>query len=152
MFTLPFFTTGDLDLVGLKLIHAKLIGFFSSLRIHLLPGTDSDVAVTVKMNVPNLKMCINNKSMTSIALEDHLLVEFNKFVDLESMVTADKGSEQYTEARSGKVRTAFNILAKIWKKENISLKNKPKIFNFIVKSVLLRRSKTQDTKPSATHF
>lgn len=86
--------------------------------------------------------------MTSIALEDHLLEEFNKFADLESVITADKGSKQDVKARSGKAKTAFNVLAKIWrKKENISLKTKPKILNSSVKSVLLHRSKTwKDTK------
>lgn len=59
--------------------------------------------------------------MTSIALEDHLLEEFNKFADLESVIIVDKGSEQDVKARSGKAKTAFNVLAKIWKKKTTSL-------------------------------
>src|SRR4029434_4171312 len=51
----------------------------------------------------------------------------------------------HTHARIGKARTAFNILNKIWKSKNISLKTKLQIFNSNIKTVLLYGSETWRT-------
>ncbi len=52
------------------------------------------------------------------------------------------GTDEDVIARIGKSRTAFNMLSKIWKAKNLSLKTKLKIFNSNVKSILLYGSET----------
>ena len=43
--TRPFFSTNDLDLLGLKLILAHAMSFSRPWRIHLVPGTEDVVMV-----------------------------------------------------------------------------------------------------------
>ncbi|KAF0023158.1 hypothetical protein F2P81_023788 [Scophthalmus maximus] len=97
----------------------------------------------LKVNGPKTKTTrINNKSMNSITLEGHALEEVNKLTYLGSVIAVNGGSEEDVKARTGKARASFNILTKIWKTKNISLKTKLKIYSSNVKSVLLYGSET----------
>lgn len=97
----------------------------------------------LKINGPKTKiMRINNKNMNTIKLAGHSLEEVEKFTYLGSVIAVDGGSEEDVTTRIGKARAAFNILIKIWKTKNISLRTKLKIFNSNVKSVLLYGSET----------
>ncbi|KAF0026068.1 hypothetical protein F2P81_020805 [Scophthalmus maximus] len=92
----------------------------------------------LKVNGPKTKtMQINIKSMNLITLEGHALEEVNTLTYPGSVIAVNGGSEEDVKARIGKAGAAFNILTKIWKTKNISLKTKLKIYNSNVKSVLL---------------
>ena len=75
-------------------------------------------------------------------MDQNQLEEVTTFTYLGSIISVDGGTEEDVCSRIGKARTTFNILNKIWKTKNISLKTKLQIFNSNVKSTLLYSSET----------
>ena len=83
-------------------------------------------------------------SNTGVTLNSYLL----GFVDiyyLGSMVDKTGKSETDIKVRLGKARTAFAQLKKIWKSSIIARKTKMRLFNAIVRSVLLYGCQTWKT-------
>lgn len=97
----------------------------------------------LKINTTKNKiMKINNKNNSPITMDQNQLDEVASFTYLGSVVAVDGGMGEDVSVRIGKARTAFNMLNKIWKAKNISLKTKLQIFNSNVKSILLYSSGT----------
>lgn len=106
----------------------------------------------LKINGPKTKvMRINTKNTDPITIGDQTLEDVDKFTYLGSVIAVDGGTEDDVKTRIGKARTAFNILNKIWKSKNISLKTKLQIFNSNVKTVLLYGSETWRTTTNITN-
>ena len=85
---------------------------------------------------------INAKQQTPIKLEGENVKEVTSFTYLGSIVSASGGTDEDVKARIGKARHAFITLRPVWKSTSLSLKNKLRIFNSNVKSVLLYGSET----------
>ena len=97
----------------------------------------------LKINASKTKlMRINTKNNSPINMDQNQLEEVTTFTYLGSIIAVDGGTEEDVSARIGKARTTFNMLHKIWKAKNISLKTKLQIFNSNVKSTLLYSSET----------
>lgn len=110
-------------------------------KSQLLETTVSELAL--KLNGPKTKvMRINRKRTNPITAVNQSLEEVDKIAYLESIIAVDGGTEEDVRARFRIARTAFNILNKIWKSKNISLKTKLKIFNSNIKAILLHVSET----------
>ena len=58
------------------------------------------------------------------------------FTYLGSVMDRSRGTDKDIKMRTGKARTAFNVLKKLWNANEISKFTKIKIFNSNVKSVL----------------
>ena len=70
------------------------------------------------------------------------LKEVTSFTYLGSVVSTTGGTDEDVKVRIGKARQAFINLNSIWKSSAISTRNKIRIFNTNVKSVLLYGSET----------
>ncbi|MEE4247060.1 MAG: reverse transcriptase domain-containing protein [Kangiellaceae bacterium] len=87
-------------------------------------------------------MRTNNKQETPITLGVEALKTVDKFAYLGSIVSTTGGSDEDIKARLGKARQAFNTLKTVWKSPTLSTRNKLRLFNSNVKSVLLYGSET----------
>ena len=77
--------------------------------------------------------------------------EVDKFVYLGSVVSKDEGTDEDIKNRINKTRHVFNILGQIWRSKTLSVRNKIRIFNTNVKSVLLYNSETWRVTNTLTH-
>jgi len=114
----------------------------------------ADEAVKTGLDINTKKtevIRINNKKQDPITLHDEDLNEVEKFVYLGSVANKDGGTDEDIKSRINKARHAFNTLRPIWNSSALSLHNKMRIFNTIVKSVLLYGSETWRTTKSNTH-
>ena len=92
-------------------------------------------------------MKINVKQPTPITLEGEPLEEVEQFTYLGSIVSKSGGTDEDIQARINKARHAFAMLRPVWKSTSLSKRNKLRIFNSNVKSVLLYGSETwRETK------
>ena len=96
-------------------------------------------------------MRVNNKQQDPLQLHQESMKEVEKFVYLGSVVSKDGGSDEDIKSRINKARHAFNTLRTIWKTTALSLRNKIRIFNTNVKSVLLYGSETWRVTNNNTH-
>ncbi|XP_073668649.1 uncharacterized protein [Paramisgurnus dabryanus] len=87
-------------------------------------------------------MTLFKKQQQPITLGDSELKEVTSFTYLGSMVSARGGSDEDIKARIGKARYAFITLRPVWRSTSLSVRNKIRIFNSNVKSVLLYGSET----------
>ena len=87
-------------------------------------------------------MKINAKQNNPIMLEGHNLKEVTSFTYLGSVISTTGGADEDIKARINKARHAFVTLRPIWKSSSLSRKNKLRIFNSNVKSILLYGSET----------
>ncbi|RUS88701.1 hypothetical protein EGW08_003516 [Elysia chlorotica] len=76
--------------------------------------------------------------------------EVDKFTYLGSVVDKHGGIEEDIKSRTNKARFAFNSLRPIWNSSALSIRNKLRIFNTNVKSVLLYGSETWRTTKTNT--
>ena len=95
-------------------------------------------------------MHINNKQADPLWLHQENINEVEKFVYLGSVVNKDGGTEEDIRCRINKARYAFNTLRQIWRSIALSVRNKIRIFNTNVKSVLLYGSETWDVTKIST--
>ena len=114
---------------------------------HLQTKTDklAEVAAKTGLQVNTDKtevMKLLNKQQTPITLNGNNLKEVNTFTYLGSIVSATGGADEDVKARIGKARHAFITLRPVWRSTAISTRNKLRIFNSNVKSVLLYGSET----------
>ena len=87
-------------------------------------------------------MKINPKQQNPVTLQGNNLTEVTSFTYLGSIVSTDGGADADIKARINKARHVFVTLRPIWKSSSLSRKNKLRIFNSNVKSVLLYGSET----------
>ena len=87
-------------------------------------------------------MRVNNKNQDSVKLHHEEIKEVDKFVYLRSVVSKDGETDEDIKSRINKARHVFNTLRQIWRSKALSIRNKIRIFNTNVKSVLLYGSET----------
>ena len=87
-------------------------------------------------------MKVLNKQQAPITLNGNSLKEVDSFTYLGSVVSVTGGADEDVKARTGKARHAFITLRPVWRSTAISTRNKLRIFNSNVKSVLLYGSET----------
>lgn len=157
----PFLSLLCINWIMKQTIHNKKTGIQWSLTEHLedlkfaddialLSHTNQKIQeksklleLGLKINGPkNMTYKINNKSMNPITAGGQALEEVDQFTYLGSVIVVDGGTGEDMKTRIGKARATFNILNKIWKSKNISMKTKLKIFNSNVEIVLLYGSET----------
>ena len=85
-------------------------------------------------------MKVNNKNQDPVKLHHEEITEVDKFVYLGSVFSKD--GETDIKSRINKARHVINTLRQIWRSKALSIRNKIRIFNIYVKSVLLYGSET----------
>ena len=88
---------------------------------------------------------VNPATGTPIMLEGEALDEVESFTYLGSTVDNTGGTEADVRAHIGKARAAFQQLKNVWRSSLLSTSSKIKIFNTIVKPVLLYGAETWRT-------
>lgn len=88
---------------------------------------------------------INTDSVTPITLEGESLEEVESFTYLGSIVDKLGGTDSNTKVQIGKARAAFHQLRNVWGSSDLPLNIKVRIFNSMVKPVLLYRAETWRT-------
>ena len=83
---------------------------------------------------------VNNKNQDPVKLQK--IKEVDKFVYLGSVVSKDGGTDEDIKSRINEARHVFNTLRQIWRSKALSIRNKIRIFNTNMKSVLLYGSET----------
>ena len=97
----------------------------------------------LKINIGKTEaMRINNKQADPLRLHQENINEVEKFVYLGSVVNKNGGTEEDIRCRIYKAMYTFNTLRPIWRSTALSVRNKIRIFNTNVKSVLLYGSET----------
>ena len=96
-------------------------------------------------------MRVNSEQDTPIQLDEEVLMDANSFIYLGSIVGKDGGTDDDIKSRINKARLAFNSLRPVWNSRALSLKNKIRIFNTNVKSVLLYGSETWKVAKTTTN-
>nr|KAG5712555.1 hypothetical protein BaRGS_011529 [Batillaria attramentaria] len=87
----------------------------------------------------------------NISKTEEDIKEVDKFTYLGSVVSKDGGTDEDIKSRTNKARHAFRTLRPIWRSTALSLRNKIRIFNSNVKSVLLYGSETWRTTKTSSH-
>nr|KAG5708273.1 hypothetical protein BaRGS_021207 [Batillaria attramentaria] len=106
----------------------------------------------LKINISKTEvMRINHKQHDPIQLHQEDIKEVDKFIYLGSVVSKDGGTDEDIKSRTNKARHAFRTLRPIWRSTALSLRNKIRIFNSNVKSVLLYGSETWRTTKTGSH-
>ena len=85
-------------------------------------------------------MCINPPTPAQITAEGKVLENVQDFTYLGSIVSTDNGAYKDIKARLGKARSTYARLKPIWKSKAYSTKSKLRLYNSLVKSVLLYSS------------
>ena len=93
---------------------------------------------------------VNTENTRPNVLGDRPLEEVNSFTYLGSNVDQQGGTDADIRIRIGKARTAFHQLKNVWRSTVLSTKTKLRIFNSIVKSVLLYGAETWRTTVANT--
>ena len=105
--------------------------------------TEEAAKTGLQVNIDKTEvMRMNSKQLNPINLGGNNLKEVEKFTYLGSIVTTHGGSDEDIQARINKARNTFVSLKPVWNSSVISRKNKIRIFNTNVKSVLLYGSET----------
>ena len=97
-------------------------------------------------------MRVNNKQQDPVQLHQENIREVDKFVYLGSVVSKNGGTDEDIKSRINKARYAFNTLRPIWRSTALSIRNKIRIFNTNVKSVLLYGSETWRATKTTAHM
>ena len=88
---------------------------------------------------------IKTDSVTPITLEGEALEEVESFTYLGSVVDKLGGTDADVKVRIGKARAAFHQLKNVWGSSDLPLNTKIRIFNSMVKPVLLYGAETWRT-------
>ena len=88
---------------------------------------------------------VNAANTTPIRLENEALEEVENFTYLGSTVDKQGGTDADIQTRIGKARTAFHQLKNVWGSTDLTTNIKIRIFNTIVKPVLLYGAETWRT-------
>ena len=93
---------------------------------------------------------VNTENTTPIVLGDIALEEVDSFTYLGSNVDKQGGTDADIRIRIGKARAAFHQLRSVWRSTILSTKTRLRIFNSIVKPVLLYGAETWRTTVANT--
>ena len=94
-------------------------------------------SIGLRINKEKTKVIrINANNIKTIVLQDGELEEVEEFAYLGSVMDRSGGRDKDIKIRTGKARTAFNVLKKLWNASEISKFTKIRIFHSNVISVL----------------
>ena len=108
-------------------------------------STVADTSARIGLNIHKGKskvLKVNATSTTPICLEEKELEEVESFVYLGSIVDKQDGADVDIKTRVGKARKAFQQLRNVWVFRHLFHKLKIKIYNAMVKPVLLYGAET----------
>ncbi|CAH8845511.1 unnamed protein product [Trichobilharzia szidati] len=105
-------------------------------------GLQVNIEKTEVMKIPGQHQQPQQQQQTAISINGRNLKETTSFTYLGSIVSTTGGTDEDIKARIGKARQAFITLKSVWRSTALSIKNKIRIFNSNVKSVLLYGSET----------
>ena len=88
---------------------------------------------------------VNNNNTTPVTLAGEALEEVESFTYLGSVVDKLGGTDADVKVRIGKARAAFHQLRNVWKSSELPRNTKIRIFNSMVKPVLLYGAETWRT-------
>ena len=88
---------------------------------------------------------VNTADQPAITLGGEALQEVDSFCYLGSIINKEGGTDEDVKTRIGKARAAFLQLKKVWSSSGLTIHTKTRIFNTIVKPVLLYGSETWRT-------
>ena len=99
------------------------------------------VGLTINENKTKV-MKINSRNRTKVIINSKEIEETDSFTYLGSIVDTLGGTDDDIKCRIKKAQNAFRMLFKVWKSSNLNVSLKLKIYNAIVKSILLYGSET----------
>jgi hypothetical protein len=111
-------------------------------------NTVADNSASIGLNIHSGKsklMKVNSTSVAPIKLADKALEEVESFTYLGSIVDKHGGTDADVRVRIGKARAAFQQLNNVWASTNLTTSTKIRIFNTIVKPILLYGAETWRT-------
>ncbi|CAH8463514.1 unnamed protein product, partial [Heterobilharzia americana] len=103
-------------------------------------GLQVNIEKTEVMKIPHQQL--QQQQQTPITINGRNLKEVTSFTYLGSTVSTTGGTDEDVKVRIGKARQAFISLKPVWRSSALSMRNKIRIFNTNVKSVLLYGSET----------
>ncbi|CAH8662821.1 unnamed protein product [Heterobilharzia americana] len=104
-------------------------------------GLQVNIEKTEVMKIPHHHHQ-QQQQQTPITVNGRNLKEVTSFTYLGSTVSTTGGTDEDVKVRIGKARQAFISLKPVWRSSALSMRNKIRIFNTNVKSVLLYGSET----------
>ena len=123
------------------------IALLSSSHDHMQQKTTKlyETAKKIGLNINKKKtevLRINSKNPAAITINNEALQNVEKFTYLGAIVSNRGGTDEDIRARLCKARAVFKKLGKIWRASQFSSTTKVRIFNSLVKPVLLYGSET----------
>ena len=123
------------------------LALLSSTRQQMQAKTDimaeKSAQIGLRINRGKTKFLrVNNQSNEPINVYGEPIDEVNLFIYLGSIVDTSGGTDADIKARKGKARSAFKRLSNLWNSATLSSRLKVRVFNSIVKPVLLYGSET----------
>ena len=92
----------------------------------------------------------NTGNTNPITLRDEPFEEVESFTYLGSTINTVGGTDEDVKTRIGKARNAFRQLGNVWRSTTLSTRTKIRMFNTLVKPVLLYESETWRTTNTIT--
>lgn len=94
--------------------------------------------VGLKINLRKTKiMRVATTNISPISIDGNAIEDVTQFIYLGSVISKDGGADADVTSRINKARHAYAALGRVWRSSQISKKQKLRIFNTSVKSVLL---------------
>lgn len=116
-------------------------------KTNIVATTSSQLGLNIHKDKTKV-LRVNAAMDTPIMLDGKALKEVDDFTYLGSIVDKQGGTDADIRVRIGKARAAFNQLKSVWKATDLTLKNKVRIFNTMVKPILLYGAETWRTTVS----
>ena len=115
--------------------------------------TVDDISASIGLNIHRGKskvLKINSASTAPITLRGQPLEEVQSFTYLGSIINTIGGTDEDVKVRLGKARATFAQLRNVWRSGTLSTNTKIRMFNTLVKPVLLYGSETWRTTETIT--
>ena len=113
-------------------------------KTNIVAATSASMGLNIHKGKSKI-LKVNATSTSPIMLEGEALEEVDSFVYLGSVVDKQGGTDADVKIRIGKARAAFQQLKNVWVSNNLGSKLKVRIFNAMVKPVLLYGAETWRT-------
>ena len=113
-------------------------------KTNILAKTSASLGLNIHRGKTKL-LKVNTGNTPAVTLNDEALEEVDNFTYLGSIVDKQGGTDADVRTRIGKARAAFIQLKNIWSSTDLRLNTKIRIFNTIVKPVLLYGAETWRT-------
>ena len=113
-------------------------------KTNILAKTSASLGLNIHRGKTKL-LKVNTGNTPAVTLNDEAIEEVDNFTYLGSIVDKQGGTDADVRTRIGKARAAFIQLKNIWSSTDLTLNTKIRIFNTIVKPVLLYGAETWRT-------